>query len=584
MIEGLLVTDPVAMGPYSLLRRLGGGGMGQVYLAKSVGGRLVAVKVIRPELAADPEFRARFTREVAAARKVSGMLTAVLIDADTEGAVPWLATAYIAGPPLSAAVREAGPLPLASLLPLAAGLAEALQAMHAVGVVHRDLKPSNVLLAHDGPRVIDFGVSYAAEASALTQSGTILGTPGYMSPEQAQGRQVGPASDVFSLGAVLAYAATGAGPFGDGPVAALVYRVVNAEPDLDRVPGRIRPLIERCLAKAPGERPGLAGLLSELGGELIPENWLPAAVTSTFSRYAPSARIAAMSLPETAAATAAPESSSHEALGPDAPAPESMSLEALAPEAPAAATPARETPGLETPPGSVVPPAGHRGLARRRQQAAVVVAVVAVVAGVATWLALGMGGTGDPAGDPAATLTVSASPVSAPRIAPSAGVGMAGKHGSPASSAVSGKSAPTPAATTPSVAAQRPTSATSAPAARQSSAVPTSAASSPAKASTTGPLSATGGITYSCSDFPASTGSSDKVSYQWVNHTPGSVNVYYVSSGDHSGYLAGYTGAAPGNATTGSTLVTGDVYLVDNAAGQCLGAVKITGTGTITIS
>jgi hypothetical protein len=351
--------------------------------------------------------------------------------------------------------------------------------------------------------------------------------------------------------------------------------VVNAEPDLDRVPGRIRPLIERCLAKAPGERPGLAGLLSELGSELIPENWLPAAVTSTFPRYAPSARIAAMSLPETAAA-AAPESSSLEVPGPDAPAPESMYL-----QAPAAETPAREIPGLETPPGSRVPAAGHRGLARRRQQAAVVVAAVAVVTGVATWLALGTDGTGDPAGDPAATLTVSASPASAPGIARSAGVGMAGKHGSSASSAVSPKSAPTPAATTPSVAAQRPTSA---PATRQSSAAPTSAASSPAKVSSIGPLSATGGITYSCSDFPASAGSSDRVSYQWVNHTPGSVNVYYVSSGDHSGYLAGYTGAAPGNATTGSTLVTGDVYLVDNAAGQCLGAVKITGAGTITIS
>jgi hypothetical protein len=364
-------------------------------------------------------------------------------------------------------------------------------------------------------------------------------------------------------------------------VAALVYRVVNAEPDLDRVPGRIRPLIERCLAKAPGERPGLAGLLSELGGELIPENWLPAAVTSTFPRYAPSARIAAMSLPETAAATAAPESSPPGFLGPDAAAPEHMSLEAPAPEAPAAETPARESPGLETPPGSVVPPAGHLGLARRRQQAAVVVAAVAVVAGVATWLALGTGGTGDPAGDPAATLTVSASPALTPGIARSAGVGMAGKSGLPASSAASRTPDPTSAATTPSVAAEPPTSA---PAARQSSAAPTSAASSPPKANSTGPLAATGGITYSCSDFPASTGSSDKVSYQWVNHTPGSVNVYYVSSGDHSGYLAGYTGAAPGNATTGSTLVTGDVYLVDNAAGQCLGAVKITGAGTITIS
>jgi serine/threonine protein kinase len=211
MTAGLLATDPVTLGPYRLLARLGGGGMGQVFLATSPSGQLVAVKVIRPEFAADPEFRARFTREVANARNVSGRFTAAPLDADTEGLFPWLATAYIPGPPLSAAVREHGPLPMPSLLPLGAGLAKALAAIHAAGIVHRDLKPSNVLLATDGPRVIDFGISHAVEATTLTQTGAVMGSPGYMSPEQAQGRPVGPASDVFSLGAVLAFAATGGG-------------------------------------------------------------------------------------------------------------------------------------------------------------------------------------------------------------------------------------------------------------------------------------------------------------------------------------------------------------------------------------
>ncbi|MGH3298559.1 MAG: serine/threonine-protein kinase, partial [Trebonia sp.] len=300
MTAGLLATDPAALGPYRMLGRLGGGGMGQVYLAKSPGGRLVAVKVIRPEFAADPEFRARFAREVANARTVSGIFTAALVDADTEGRVPWLATGYIQGPPLSAAVHGSGPLPLASLRPLAAGLAEALAAIHAGGVVHRDLKPSNVLLAADGPRVIDFGISYAVEASALTHSGAVMGSPGYMSPEQAQGRTVGPASDVFSLGAVLAFAATGTGPFGTGSVPALVYRVVNEPPALSQVPRELRQTIERCLAKAPGERPGLDDLLAEFGDEVIGEHWLPVTVADTFPRYAPSVRIAALAAPEPA--------------------------------------------------------------------------------------------------------------------------------------------------------------------------------------------------------------------------------------------------------------------------------------------
>jgi eukaryotic-like serine/threonine-protein kinase len=236
MVEELQAADPRSMGPYRLLGRLGAGGMGRVYLGRSAGGRLVAVKVIRPELAGEPGFRARFAREVATARTVSGLFTALVVDADTDGPVPWLATAYVAGPSLAEAVDAHGPLPPASVLTLAAGLVEGLAAIHAHGVVHRDLKPSNVLLAEDGPRVIDFGISRAAEASMLTQSGTVMGAPGFMSPEQAEGRAVGPASDVFSLGVVLAFAASGEGPFGTGATPALVYRVVHSEPDITRVP------------------------------------------------------------------------------------------------------------------------------------------------------------------------------------------------------------------------------------------------------------------------------------------------------------------------------------------------------------
>ena len=189
--------------------------MGRVFLGVSPGGRPVAVKAIRAELAANPEFRARFGREVSAARRVSGVFTAQVVDADVDGPVAWMATAYVPGPSLAEAVDTHGPLPEPSLLALAAGLAESLNAIHAVGVVHRDLKPSNVLLAEDGPRVIDFGISEAAEASVVAGANVLIGSPGYMSPEQVLGADIGPASDIFSLGSVLTFAATGTGPFGE---------------------------------------------------------------------------------------------------------------------------------------------------------------------------------------------------------------------------------------------------------------------------------------------------------------------------------------------------------------------------------
>jgi serine/threonine protein kinase len=277
--------DPELIGPYRLRGRLGAGGMGRVYLGLSPGGRSVAVKVIRADLAQDAEFRARFRREVAVARTVSGLFTAPVIDADVDGPVPWLATAYVPGPSLADAVSQHGPLPAASVLALARGLAEALSAIHAAGVVHRDLKPANVLLAEDGPRVIDFGISRAIEASAFTHTGLVVGSPGFMSPEQAEGREVGPPSDIFSLGAVLAFAATGQGPFGSGSTPALVYRVVHGGPQLDLMPAEVRSLAERCLAKDPALRPTAGDLLAAAAYPAA--GWLPEPVTREARRQAP---------------------------------------------------------------------------------------------------------------------------------------------------------------------------------------------------------------------------------------------------------------------------------------------------------
>jgi eukaryotic-like serine/threonine-protein kinase len=291
MMRELQPGDPQLIGPYRLRGRLGAGGMGRVYLGLSPGGRAVAVKVIRADLAQDAEFRARFRREVGVARRVSGLFTAPVIDADVESPVPWLATAYVRGPSLADAVSEHGPLPAASVLVLARGLAEGLSTIHAAGVVHRDLKPANVLLAEDGPRLIDFGISRAVEANALTHTGLVVGSPGFMSPEQAEGREVGPPSDVFSLGAALAFAATGQGPFGSGSTPALVYRVVYCAPQLDLVPAEVRPLIDRCLAKDPARRPTADDLLS--GAAQPAAGWLPEPVTRALAAAPPTTTAAA---------------------------------------------------------------------------------------------------------------------------------------------------------------------------------------------------------------------------------------------------------------------------------------------------
>jgi Protein kinase domain len=265
MVQALGPGDPEAVGKYRLVGRLGQGGMGQVYLGESPGGRLVAVKVIRAELAGDPEFRARFAREVATARTVSGIYTVPVVDADADGPQPWLVTAYVDGPSLADRVRDLGPLTPAEVLILAAGLAEGLEVIHAVGVVHRDLKPSNVLLAQDGPRIIDFGISRATELPGVTRTGWVTGSPGYMSPEQAEGGVAGSASDMFSLGSVLAFAATGREPFGSGSLPSVLYRVVHSQPDADGIAEPLRSLVARCLAKDPAWRPSAGEVVAELG-------------------------------------------------------------------------------------------------------------------------------------------------------------------------------------------------------------------------------------------------------------------------------------------------------------------------------
>src|SRR3984885_5254798 len=297
--------DPRRVGPYEITGVLGTGGMGRVYLGRSAGGRPVAVKVIREELADDQEFRARFRREVAAARRVNGLFTAVVADADTDGPVPWLATAFVPGLTLAQAVTEHGPLSAEAVRALAAGLAEGLAAVHTAGVVHRDLKPSNVLLADDGPSLIDFGISRRTETGKLTSTGLVVGSPGFMSPEQAEGGVAGPPSDVFSLGAVLVYAATGHGPFGGGSTAALVYRVVHAEPEIDDVPETIRKLVGACLAKNAAMRPTAADLLTALSGAQPEPGWLPDELDAD-SAAQPPAEAAAEQNPKTVTSASKP--------------------------------------------------------------------------------------------------------------------------------------------------------------------------------------------------------------------------------------------------------------------------------------
>ncbi|GAA4887976.1 WD40 repeat domain-containing serine/threonine protein kinase [Streptomyces coeruleoprunus] len=259
-MDALLPHDPRWVGPYRLEGRLGEGGMGQVFLGTSPGGRQVAVKLIRAELAGTAQFRERFAREVEAARQVGGFHTAQVVDADPAAESPWLVTAFIPGPTLHRAVAEHGPLDPAAALRLGAGLAEGLAAIHRCGLVHRDLKPGNVIVAQDGPRIIDFGIARAVDASSLTATGSVIGTYAYMSPEQIRADRAGPASDVFALGSVLAFAATGRGPFDAPSLLAVVQRILDEPPALDGIDGELRAILTDCLAKDPADRPAVEGL------------------------------------------------------------------------------------------------------------------------------------------------------------------------------------------------------------------------------------------------------------------------------------------------------------------------------------
>ncbi|WP_026058264.1 bifunctional serine/threonine-protein kinase/ABC transporter substrate-binding protein [Streptomyces sp. SS] len=278
-MQPLRKADPSTIAGYRLLGRLGAGGMGVVFLARSAGGTLAALKLIRAEHAADPGFRERFRREARAAERITGRWVVRVLGADPEAREPWLATEYVPGPSLAEAVALHGALPEPTVRALGARLASALTDMHEAGLVHRDVKPGNVLLALDGPRLIDFGIARSAGQTALTATDAMIGTPGFLAPEQARvagASEVGPASDVFSLGCVLAYALTGERPFGTGAVAAVVYRTVHEEPDLGGVPDTLLPLVAACLAKDPTARPTAAEVRAALGEADGPAgDWLP---------------------------------------------------------------------------------------------------------------------------------------------------------------------------------------------------------------------------------------------------------------------------------------------------------------------
>ncbi|MFF8231521.1 serine/threonine-protein kinase [Streptomyces caelestis] len=375
-METLGPGDPQRIGAYRLLARLGAGGMGHVYLARSERGRTVAVKLVREELAAQEEFRERFRQEVRAARRVGGYWTAPVLDADTEAAVPWVATGYVAGPSLQQVVgHDHGALPERTVRILAAGLAHALKDIHAAGIVHRDLKPSNVLVTIDGPRVIDFGIARALQTvtdGGLTRTGALVGSPGFMAPEQVRGDRVTPACDVFCLGSVLAYAATGALPFGtaNSGVHALMFRIAQEEPDLERVPEGIADLVRDCLRKDPAARPSLDRVLERTGADdtvadgRALDPWLPSALVAQLGRHA--VRLLDAEDPEgagSAEGAGSPEppaerqrSGPDESPGPD-PAPEHGP--AADESSPVAALPPVPTTAPAAPPGP--PPPGRPG-------------------------------------------------------------------------------------------------------------------------------------------------------------------------------------------------------------------------------
>jgi serine/threonine protein kinase len=334
--------------------------MGRVYLGYSPAGRAVAIKVVHPELARNEEFLARFRNEVTAARAVSGLYTAPVVASGLDDNPPWLATVYVPGPALDDVIARNGPLPEPALWRLAAGLAEALQAVHDSGLVHRDLKPSNVLLAADGPHVIDFGISRAMGGTHLTATGMVVGTPGYMSPEQAEGQEAGTASDVFSLACVVAYAASGKQPFGSGSAASVLYRVVAGQPDLDGVPARLREVLEACLRKIAAQRPPLPAVAAAFSREAgmagqdssSPASFWPPAVAEIIRGAAEGASAA----PGMASATASPQSPVPRSPVPQSPVPQSPVPQSPVPQSPVPQSPVPQSPVPSYPaPRSPVP-------------------------------------------------------------------------------------------------------------------------------------------------------------------------------------------------------------------------------------
>ena len=300
--ETLRKWDPERIGPYTVLGRLGSGSMGQVYLGRSAAGRLVAVKTIRVELAEETGFRHRFAQEVAAARKVSGVFTAAVVEADPEADLPWLATAYVPAPSLARLVAACGPLPVATVRWLAAGCAEALGSIHGAGLVHRDLKPSNVLVVPDGPRVIDFGVARAAERMGLTTSRGAVGTPAYMAPEQARDtHEASVASDIYSLGATLLFAATGHPPYQGATIMDVLARLATEEPDLSGLPDELTGLITACTQRVPRHRPTSSSILTQLGDFTVAQaspdeehSYLPDKAMALIAEYQRSPQLAAL--------------------------------------------------------------------------------------------------------------------------------------------------------------------------------------------------------------------------------------------------------------------------------------------------
>ncbi|MFJ5225339.1 PQQ-binding-like beta-propeller repeat protein [Streptomyces sp. NPDC088400] len=369
-MEQLTQHDPRRIGPFEVLGRLGAGGMGLVYLARSASGRRVAIKTVRTELAEDQLFRVRFTREVEAARAVSGFYTAAVVDADPRAAVPWLATAYVPAPSLEEIVSECGPMPAQAVRWLAAGIAEALQSIHGASLVHRDMKPSNVLVVEDGPRVIDFGIASGASNTRLTMTNVAVGTPAYMSPEQARdSRSVTGASDIFSLGSTLVFAATGHAPYRGANPVETVFMLLREGPDLEGLPDELRPLIESCMQMDAGLRPTPADLQSQLAPHLFASGgddsgtasaWLPDSATAMIERRRAGGRTApAAARPAKPASPAVPPPPPHQPA--PVPAPASAPSDMASPSPAQAPSPAQSpasslaspAPPVMTPGGSV---------------------------------------------------------------------------------------------------------------------------------------------------------------------------------------------------------------------------------------